>query len=106
MTFSLGFKKCCFRPILFLIDLICVSDYYQGYDAACDVWSLGVILYTMLAGQTPFATGPEVSCFLTPQQSTSPFNAPTVSESLECARQLVGPSHFKLELTYSSINYF
>ena len=27
----------------------------QGYDAAIDMWSLGVLAYTMLAGRTPYA---------------------------------------------------
>ncbi|XP_063773621.1 ribosomal protein S6 kinase alpha-2 [Pseudophryne corroboree] len=31
----------------------------QGYDAACDIWSLGILLYTMIAGFTPFANGSE-----------------------------------------------
>ncbi|XP_077376125.1 ribosomal protein S6 kinase alpha-2 [Festucalex cinctus] len=33
----------------------------QGYDAACDIWSLGILLYTMIAGFSPFASSPEDS---------------------------------------------
>uniref|UniRef100_A0A3Q3JJ58 non-specific serine/threonine protein kinase n=1 Tax=Monopterus albus TaxID=43700 RepID=A0A3Q3JJ58_MONAL len=31
----------------------------QGYDAACDIWSLGILLYTMIAGFSPFASTPK-----------------------------------------------
>ncbi|KAK2854145.1 hypothetical protein Q5P01_006806 [Channa striata] len=31
----------------------------QGYDAACDIWSLGILLYTMIAGFSPFASSAE-----------------------------------------------
>ncbi|XP_056135358.1 ribosomal protein S6 kinase alpha-2 [Lampris incognitus] len=31
----------------------------QGYDAACDIWSLGILLYTTIAGFSPFASSQE-----------------------------------------------
>ncbi|CAH1791260.1 unnamed protein product [Owenia fusiformis] len=30
------------------------TQHKEGYDEACDLWSLGVILYTMLSGKAPF----------------------------------------------------
>uniref|UniRef100_A0AC35TLZ7 Ribosomal protein S6 kinase n=1 Tax=Rhabditophanes sp. KR3021 TaxID=114890 RepID=A0AC35TLZ7_9BILA len=31
----------------------------QGYDMSCDIWSMGVILFSLLSGEAPFAMNPD-----------------------------------------------
>merc|ERR1711907_621338 len=33
----------------------------QGYDKACDIWSLGILMHTCLVGYPPFASSPSDS---------------------------------------------
>jgi ribosomal protein S6 kinase alpha-5 len=44
----------------------------SGYDESCDLWSLGVIMYTMLIGRAPFQ----------PTQSSTPSNTGAIMDAI------------------------
>ncbi|XP_055340481.1 ribosomal protein S6 kinase alpha-2-like isoform X2 [Paramacrobiotus metropolitanus] len=64
----------------------------QGYDAACDVWSLGILLYTMLSGKSPYVHTPsdQPSTILARIDSGSiPFSGGVWSHISDSAKDLV-----------------
>ena len=45
----------CGTPQYFAPEVLETRNSHRGYDTACDLWSLGVILYILLSGHPPFS---------------------------------------------------
>ncbi|GAU98029.1 hypothetical protein RvY_09232 [Ramazzottius varieornatus] len=64
----------------------------RNYDTACDIWSLGVIFYTMLSGKSPYASGPNdkpESILLRIESGVLPFHGSAWSHISAEAKDLV-----------------
>ena len=74
----------------------------QGYDKGCDMWSLGILLYTLLSGYPPFAsnaTDKPQDILERIENGTVSFDAPVWAHiSAEAKRFLTGLLHKSPEL--------
>ena len=61
------------------------SEQLDGYDESCDLWSMGVILYTLLSGRLPFRDQKQSGSF----SQLVGLNGPEWAEISQAAKDLV-----------------
>ncbi|XP_057314591.1 serine/threonine-protein kinase 33-like isoform X2 [Hydractinia symbiolongicarpus] len=60
-----------------------------GYSQQCDIWSIGVILYKLLSGDSPFMADTEEELFELIRKGNINFESPVWSTVSQAAKQLV-----------------
>lgn len=79
----------CGTPQYFAPEVLESRNSHRGYDTACDMWSLGVILYILLCGSPPFNDNAS--------QGPSQGGASSQLSIYEQIRAGISPAHFEGE---------